>query len=99
MREVLNQNGEIIKMWYFINDGMFGSFSLSRYQKISRPLTLKSGNEKVFKSIVFGPTCAGEDLVHIIIMNRTQEDKKLKFFEQEEKNPFFSITFSVSLDI
>lgn len=63
----IRQNGKISSMQYFINDAMFGSFACTRYQKISHPLTLKSKNEDMFRSTVWGPTMAAEDLVMYII--------------------------------
>lgn len=63
-REV-RQNGKFLSMMYYINDGVYGSFNCNLYDhKIAVPLTLKSANEEVFKSSIWGPTCDALDVVN-----------------------------------
>lgn len=68
-REVL-KNGEFSSMMYFINDGVYGSFQIVLYQKainqdqeVPQPLTLKSTEEKLFNSSIWGPTMDAADEV------------------------------------
>lgn len=57
-------NGKFNTMMYYINDGVYGSFNCNLYDhKIVYPLTLKSGNEELFKSSIWGPTCDALDQV------------------------------------
>lgn len=57
---------------------MFGSFACTRYQKVPRPLTLKSDDENTFKSIVYGPTMTGEDQV-VLFNNSVLRNTKSLF--------------------
>ena len=56
----LRRNDKLIMM-YYINDGVYGSFNPDH--KEIHPVTLKSSDEQVFKSKIWGPTCAALDLV------------------------------------
>lgn len=62
IREV-RKNGQFSSFMYFINDGVFGSFAIKRYQDVSHPLTLKSAKEKMFTSSVWGPCLSVDDQV------------------------------------
>lgn len=69
IREV-RENGQLSSIMYFINDGIFGSFADNLCTKVFHPdlkvvhpLTLKSANEELFMSTVWGPTCNCADVV------------------------------------
>lgn len=62
-REV-HLNGKFNTVMYFINDGVYGSFNCNLYDhNIVHPITLKSADEVVFKSSIWGPTCDALDQV------------------------------------
>lgn len=59
------ENGKVKKIMYFINDGVYGSFSLQLHAHMHlNPITLKSSNEQLFDSSIWGPTCDSHDLVN-----------------------------------
>lgn len=50
--------------------GVYGSFNCNLYDhKIAIPITLKSANEELFKSSIWGPTCDALDQVKIYKKN------------------------------
>lgn len=80
-REV-RQNGKFNSTMYYINDGVYGSFNCNLYDhKICMPITLKSADEELFKSSVWGPTCDALD--QVTISNKYTLRCKIKL---EEKN-------------
>ncbi|XP_031640445.1 ornithine decarboxylase 1-like isoform X2 [Contarinia nasturtii] len=63
-KRVVRQNGKFDSVMYYINDGVYGSFNCNLYDhKIVHPTTLKSADEELFKSSIWGPTCDALDQV------------------------------------
>lgn len=55
------------KMWYYLDDGVYGTYSGMMYEDITYELySVKKSNEKLIASIFAGPTC---DSVDIIVPN------------------------------
>lgn len=61
-REV-RENGELISTMYYINEGAFASLAEVLYNKEMHPVTLKSAEENLFKSSIWGCTLTNYDLV------------------------------------
>lgn len=66
----IRENGQLSSIMYYINDGVFGSFAdilatnvFHADYEVVHPQTLKSANEELFKSTVWGPTCSCADMV------------------------------------
>ncbi|XP_055316889.1 ornithine decarboxylase 1-like [Sitodiplosis mosellana] len=60
----IHQNGKFKSVYYYINDGVYGSFNCNLYDhKIVYPITLKATDEELFKSTIWGPTCDALDQV------------------------------------
>lgn len=67
---------------YYINDGVYGSFNCNLYDhKIVYPITLKSPDEELFKSSVWGPTCDALDQVSNDLTHSKEEEEKKTYFE------------------
>lgn len=62
-RDVL-KNGTIDSIMYYINDGVYGQFNckITEFKDV-HPITLKSTDEEMFNSFIWGPTCDSLDLV------------------------------------
>lgn len=59
------ENGQFKSIMYFINDGVFGSFNSQLHAYIHfNPITLKSSNEELFNSSIWGQTCDSHDEVY-----------------------------------
>lgn len=57
------KNGKTERIMYYINDGVFGSFNCQIFDDLIRPIILKSSNEELFKSTVWGLALAAQDQV------------------------------------
>lgn len=51
------------RYWYYLDDGVYGSFSGQIYDHVRYPLEIFSDDERRFPSVLAGPTCDSIDLI------------------------------------
>ncbi|MCA9195316.1 MAG: type III PLP-dependent enzyme [Planctomycetales bacterium] len=62
--KVIGKNNRWGVPWYFIDDGLYGSFSGKVFDHTDFPLLYEnSGNRELFPCVVAGPTCDSSDVV------------------------------------
>ena len=49
--------------WYYLDDGVYGSFSGQLYDHMRYPLEIHSEDERLYPSVLAGPTCDSIDLI------------------------------------
>ena len=49
--------------WYYLDDGVYGSFSGQMYDKVRYPLEVFSDEAQLVRSVLAGPTCDSIDLI------------------------------------
>lgn len=52
------------KVWYYLDDGIYGSFSGLMFDEAKYKITALSETAKTFPSVLAGPTCDSIDVIH-----------------------------------
>ncbi|XP_055857113.1 ornithine decarboxylase 1-like [Episyrphus balteatus] len=63
-REVRSEDGELEKIMYYVNDGVFGTFSCTLYEDLPiEAIHFKDEDSELFDCFIWGPTCDGCDKI------------------------------------
>ncbi|XP_055855594.1 ornithine decarboxylase 1-like [Episyrphus balteatus] len=63
-RELRDKDGELEKIMYYVNDGIYGTFNAIIFEKIKvDTIHFKDENSKTYSSLIFGPTCDAADIL------------------------------------
>jgi ornithine decarboxylase len=49
--------------WYYLDDGIYGSYSGQLFDHVLYPLQILNGDQQRFPSILAGPTCDSIDII------------------------------------
>lgn len=75
--EIRSEDGELLKLMYYVNDGVFGTFAALLYEDIPiEPIHFKDEKSELFDSFLWGPTCDGCDkiLESVLLPNLEEGD-------------------------
>ncbi|MNM08629.1 Lysine/ornithine decarboxylase [compost metagenome] len=61
---VMGKNVKNGKRWYYLNEGVYGAFSGKVFDYASYPVSVfGSGEERIYESVLAGPTCDSFDII------------------------------------
>ncbi|XP_053675471.1 ornithine decarboxylase-like [Anopheles nili] len=64
VKELHSDRKQIAKMYYYLNDGLFGTFNYTVHEcQKAIPIVVRHGDVKEYTSILWGPTCQGMDMI------------------------------------
>ncbi|XP_055380091.1 ornithine decarboxylase 1-like [Condylostylus longicornis] len=71
MKEILDDNGNIEEIWYYLSDGAYGTFNQVLTYKDIYPVFPKlwsknknTSKTKLYKTLIWGPTCDSMDIIN-----------------------------------